>query len=336
MKPLVSILIPAYNAEACLADTLRSAVEQTYPHKEIIVVNDGSKDQTEAIAREFESAGVRVHTVKNQGASAARNTAFSLSTGDYIQWLDADDLLAPDKIARQVEVLANCPSRRTVLSGSWGRFMHRSSRAEFVPTSLWCDLTAAEWLTRQMEDGAFMQTATWLVSREVTEAAGPWDTRLLSDDDGEYFCRVLLASDGTRFVRESKVYYRMAGGNTLSHIGTSDKKKEALWLSMTLHMQYLRSLEDTPRVRAACVTYLQSWMVVFYQERMDLFQQAGRLAQELGGQLKAPRLSPKYAPVIALFGWRTARRAQAFLSGLRTSLYSAWDKALCRMQAGQN
>ena len=53
-----------------------------------------------------------------------------------------------------------------------------------------------------------MQTATWLVSRELAEAAGPWDTRLLGDDDGEFFCRVLLASEGTRFVKESKVYYR--------------------------------------------------------------------------------------------------------------------------------
>jgi glycosyltransferase involved in cell wall biosynthesis len=333
VKPLVSILIPAYNAQACLADTLRSAVGQTYPHKEIIVVNDGSADRTEAIAREFESAGVRVFTQKNQGAAASRNTAFSLSKGDYIQWLDADDLLSADKIAKQVAVLEECSNPRTVLSCAWGRFLHRPRRAEFVPTSLWCDLTPAEWLTRQMEDDVFMQTATWLVSRAVTEAAGPWDTRLLGDDDGEYFARILLASDGTRFVPEAKVYYRMAGGNTLSHIGTSDRKKEAQWLSMKLHIQYLRSLEDSPRVRAACVTYLQNWMIAFYPERRDLFEQAAHLAQELGGHLEAPRLPRKYTPIISLFGWPVARRAQAISSGLRVSLYSAWDKTLGQMEA---
>ena len=96
---LVSILIPAFNAQESIAETLQSAIAQTWPRKEIIVVDDGSTDATLAIARQFESDSVRVVTQKNQGAAAARNMAFSLSHGDYIQWLDADDLLAPDKIA---------------------------------------------------------------------------------------------------------------------------------------------------------------------------------------------------------------------------------------------
>src|ERR1700687_2315947 len=102
MKPLVSILIPAFNAQDCISDTLRSAIAQTWERKEIIVVDDGSTDQTLAIARQFESQGVQVITQSNQGAAAARNKALSLSQGDYIQWLDSDDLLGPDKIALQM------------------------------------------------------------------------------------------------------------------------------------------------------------------------------------------------------------------------------------------
>src|SRR5712672_266302 len=120
MKLSVSILIPAYNAEEWIADTIRSAVAQTWPQKEIIVVDDGSTDQTLAVAQQFESDCVKVFTQKNQGAAAARNKAFSLSQGDYIQWLDADDLLAPDKIASQMETLQNCHSKRTLLSAEWG------------------------------------------------------------------------------------------------------------------------------------------------------------------------------------------------------------------------
>ena len=120
-------------------------------------------------------------------AAAARNKAFSLSSGDYIQWLDADDLLAPDKVAAQMQALEECPNGRTVLSASWGYFFHRPSRASFTPTGLWCDLSPLEWLLRKMEHNIYMQTATWLVPRAVAEAAGPWDTRLLGDDDGEYF-----------------------------------------------------------------------------------------------------------------------------------------------------
>src|SRR4029450_13201330 len=103
MKPLVSILIPAYNAERWIADTIRSALLQTWPRKEIIVVDDGSTDRTLQAARHFASPTVSIVTQENQGASAARNRAFELCQGDYIQWLDADDLLALDKIAKQVE-----------------------------------------------------------------------------------------------------------------------------------------------------------------------------------------------------------------------------------------
>ena len=327
MKQLVSMLIPAYNAQKYLADTLRCAVSQTWPRKEIIIVDDGSTDQTLAVARQFESAHVRVVVQNNQGATGARNTAFSLSQGDYIQWLDADDLIAPDKIARQMEELDRCASRRTVLSSAWAKFIYRYKGAEFVPTSLWCDLSPVEWMIRQMEENVYMQTATWLVTRELTEAAGPWDTRLLGDDDGEYFCRVLMASEGTHFVPESKVYYRSAPGS-LSHIGFSNRKLEAQWISMKLHIQYVRSLEDSPRARAACVTYLQNWMTFFHPERMDIFKQAEELARSLGGQLLIPPLSWKYSWIDAAFGRHMARRAQAYLPRLRWSVVRSWDRAL--------
>lgn len=80
----VSILIPAYNAQEWIADTLRSALAQTWKAKEIIVVDDGSTDRTLSIARGFESAGVGVFTQKNQGAAVTRSAAFAHSHGDYL------------------------------------------------------------------------------------------------------------------------------------------------------------------------------------------------------------------------------------------------------------
>ena len=132
----------------------------------------------------------------NQGAAAARNHAYAICQGDYIQWMDADDLLGPDKIAKQIRLAERVAGPRTLLSSAWGSFMYRPRRVRFMPTSLWHDLAPAEWLIRKMGENLHMQTATWLVSRELTEAAGPWNTELAVDDDGEYFCRVLLASDG--------------------------------------------------------------------------------------------------------------------------------------------
>ncbi len=333
MKPLVSILIPAYNAGEWLSDTLRSAIGQTWERKEIVLVDDGSKDDTLAIARKFaaESDCVRVFTQANNGAAATRNQAFSLCHGDYIQWLDADDLLAPDKIARQMAAIGDPANPRTLLSGGWGRFMYRPDRARFVPSQLWCDLSPVEWLMRKMNHNIHMQTATWLVSRQLTEAAGPWNTRLLGDDDGEYFCRVLMASEGVRFVPEARVYYR-AAPNSLSHIGQSDRKRDAQWVSMELHIAYIRSLEDSERVRSACVQYMQNWMVFFYPERLDIFEKAQTLARSLGGELRPPHLSWKYSWIKALFGWPLARRAQMSLPGLRWSCVRIWDKTLFRLE----
>jgi glycosyltransferase involved in cell wall biosynthesis len=336
MKPLVSILIPAYNAEKWISDTLRSALAQTYPHLEIVVVDDGSTDGTFQVVQKFEADGVRLVAQQNQGAAATRNAAYKLCNGDYVQWLDADDLLSPDKVQRQVEAAEQISDKRTLLSCGWGSFLYRHYRTQFVPTPLWCDLTTTEWLVRKMSWNLHMQTGTWLVSRDLTEAAGPWNTNLLGDDDGEYFCRVLLASNGVRFVPEARVYYRASGAGSLSHIGNSDRKKEAQWRSMKLHMNYLRSLEDTPRTRDTCITYMQNWLVFFYPERLDLINEMQSVAQEFGGNLQMPRLSWKYSWIEALFGLQMGRRAQIFLPNLKWSILRSYDKLLLRLADRQS
>src|SRR5260221_10224903 len=137
MNPVVSILIPAFNAQEWIADTIRSAIAQTWQLKEIIIIDDGSMDHTLSLAQRFESHCVRVFTQRNQGAAAARNRAFSLCRGDYVQWLDADDLLAPDKIAVQMELAQRFGNKRTLISSSWGRFMYGHNNARFIPTGLW-------------------------------------------------------------------------------------------------------------------------------------------------------------------------------------------------------
>ncbi len=327
MQPLVSILIPAYNAQAWISDTLRSALEQTWERTEIIVVDDGSRDQTLAVARRFQSTRVRVATQENQGAAAARNHCLALSQGKYIQWLDADDLLGKDKIFRQMEAVTQGATKRILLSGEWGPFFYRSSRTRFTPTPLWCDLSPAEWLYRKMRMNLHMQTATWLVSRELTEIAGPWQS-LKVDDDGEYFSRLLALSDGVRFVPGARVYYRQPGSGSLSHIGRSDAKMAAQWRSMLSHIQYLRSLEDSDRVRAACVTYIQNWLPSFYPERRDLVAEAQTVARSLGGHLEEPRLSWKYSWIQKLFGWEWAKRAKIAFPSAKWAAVRSWDRTM--------
>jgi len=312
-KPLVSILIPAYNVEKWIADSIRSALAQTWENKEIIVVDDGSSDRTFEIAQRFVTQGVQAIKQPNRGAAAARNKALELSRGDYIQWFDADDLLAPDKIAKQMELVEKGASKRTLFSSAWGMFMYRPNHAQFTPTELWSDLSPVEWLVRKMGQNLYMQTANWLVSRELTNAAGPWDERLLTDDDGEYFCRVLLASDGVRFVQDSKMFYRSFGYTGLGYLGNSREKIHSHWLSMKLHMRYLRGLEQSERIDATCLQYLRAWLIHFYPERPEIVKEADEIATELGESLGLPRLSWKYSWMSRLFGWRIAKSMQRLL-----------------------
>ena len=334
MKPLVSILIPAFNARQWIEETLSSAVKQSWERKEIVVVDDGSTDGTLEIAKGFAKHGVRVYEQENGGAAAARNKAFSLCDGDYIQWLDADDLLSPDKIKYQMEAAVLIGNPRIALSSAWAKFMAQWYGAKFTPTALWCDLSPTEWLFRKVDQNLSMQTATWLISRELTELAGPWDTRLFGDDDGEYFCRVLLASEGTHFVPESLVYYRgpAVTHDNLSYLEGSSQRLHAEWLSMQMHIHYLRSLEESQRVRAACLSYLQRYLVYFYPHQPDLVRQIEILAEELGGKVDQPRLSWKYSWIEAVAGYSRAHDVQQVLRRWRWKMAKRIDASLYHLK----
>jgi len=222
-----------------------------------------------------------------------------------------------------------------LLSSEWGEFLYRYDHARFVPSALWCDLSPTEWLVRKLAYNAHMQTATWLVSRELTDAAGSWNTQLSVDDDGEYFCRVLMASDSVCFVPGATVYYRASGNASLSYIGHSEKKIRAHWQSMLLHIDYTRSLEDSDSVRGACVKYLNNWLIHFYPEYPEIVSEAEQLAVSLGGLLEAPPLSWKYTWVKALFGWSAAKRFQMRARTLRWSVQRSWDRTLFQLDSKQ-
>jgi glycosyltransferase involved in cell wall biosynthesis len=331
--PLVSILIPAHNMVEFIVATLRSAVAQTWPRKEVIVVDDGSIDRTAYLAQRFASKTVKVVSTENQGLSAAVNYAFQLCQGEFIQELDADDCLAPDKIERQLAALRDGDGKRILLSSPWAHFYYRTRCARFVRNSLWHDLSPVEWLFRKMNENLHMQNATWLVSRELAEAAGPWDVTLSYDQDGEYFSRVLLASEGTRFVPEAKVFYRLRGLGRVSHIGSSDAKKESLLRSLKVHVKRIRSLEESDRVRKACLAYLQTWFAAFYFDAPHLVAELQNLAADLQGRLEEPMMSWKYAWVRAAFGSQGGIVVENGVQASKQWLVRNYDRALWAMEA---
>lgn len=318
--PLVSVVMPAYNAQRWIGAAIRSVLAQEAVRLELIVVDDGSSDHTADIAQAFAAPHVHVVRQDNRGASAARNRGLALARGDYIQWLDADDMLAPGKIAAQL-ARARGLGRRDLLSGAFGEFHLVVERARFEPTALWGDHAPVEFLLQKFAGNLWMNPAVWLVSRELTRRAGPWDERLSLDDDGEYFARVIAASRAVHFVPEARVFYRRATTGSLSR-GVSERAAQSLVRSLCASVATLRGLEDSPRARAACLHLLQCWIDrgdCLHPDRPMLLGELQALARELGGSVRPPAPGWKYAPIVRLFGWGAVRRAKSLMAGLRLS-----------------
>ncbi|MGO9138322.1 MAG: glycosyltransferase family 2 protein [Syntrophales bacterium] len=316
MKHLVSILIPAFNAEKWISDCIESALAQTWPNKEIIVVDDGSKDDTYKIASNFNSTLVRLVRQSNRGASAARNNALSLSKGDYIQWLDSDDILSADKIAVQLEGAENGQSSRILVSGAWSHFVSSKEESKFVSNSLWEDLHPAEWLYRKMDENLWFPPMAFLVSRKLTTMAGPWNESLSLDDDGEYFCRIICCSTKIRFVPESRCFKRSTFGLSSTH-NLNDKKLNSQSYSLFFGMKKLLELENSLRTREVCCKLLNRWSILFYPDRMDIFENMRSMATELGGTLHQPKLRLRYRLLQHILGFRIAKKAQFTLPAIR-------------------
>jgi glycosyltransferase involved in cell wall biosynthesis len=306
MRPLVSILIPSYNSEAWIDRTLESALAQTYPQCEIIVVDDGSTDGTLTRLRGYEARGVRIVTQANRGASAARNRALADASGELIQFLDADDLLAPDKIAAQVALLEQ-RGFNLVASGAWARFVDNPADSQFAEQPIWRDLRPIDFLvTCALEELVFPPSA-WLVPRRLCDQAGGWNETISMNDDGEYMSRVLAESDGIAFCAEARTYYR--SGNPLSHgsrrsAGAADSDLRA-WNAIVGVMQ---SLESSARVATAAATGYQRIQATYYGQFPEVVDVAALKERELGGGAYRFNGGWYFRAIVRLFGWKRAMR----------------------------
>jgi glycosyltransferase involved in cell wall biosynthesis len=309
---LVSILIPCYNAAPWLAATLESALGQTWPQCEIVVVDDGSQDASLAVAEPFRRHGVTVIGQPNRGAAAARNAALRASRGDWIQFLDADDLLAPHKIELQLAAAARQPGE-WMHAARWARFTGDPSSAQFVPEVLCCDADPVTWNVLKLEEHAMMHPAAWLSPRSLVDRAGPWDETLTLDDDGEYFSRLVLLSAGVRYCPEAITLYRSQLASSLSR-SKSDRAWDSALRSTEAIATRLLAREDSPRTRHACAAALQRLIYEVYPRAPLVQRRARALAARWGG---APEVRPmggaRFHRLSRFLGWRLARRVQLAL-----------------------
>jgi glycosyltransferase involved in cell wall biosynthesis len=308
MDPLVSVVIPCYNAVPWLEAAISSVRAQTWRRCEIVLVDDGSSDGSGALADRLAGADMQVHHQKNLGQCAALNAGLRHSQGEFVQYLDADDILAPEKIAIQLDRLSTFSSR-WIASSAWARFEQDPTDAVFTPEAVWRDLSPVEWLTTSWSGGGMMHGAAWLSPRNVIESAGPWNESLTLINDLDYFTRLLLASEGVAFCPTARTFYRSNVSGSLSR-RASRSAWESAFRATELSSSALIAFEDSPRARRACAINLQRLVHSAYPDAADLVAKAEKSILNLGGSDLLPGGGPVFQKLRRIVGWKIARRAQ--------------------------
>jgi glycosyltransferase involved in cell wall biosynthesis len=292
-----------------VAEAIESALAQTWSNKEIIVVDDGSKDESLASVRKFEGKGVQVLSQPNRGASAARNRAFAISKGEYVKFFDADDVLHPRLVEAQ---MARIDGKVTAIaSASWGRFYNNDlSTFQLSHESVWRDMDARDWLIEAwMNARPMMQPAIFLIPRSLVESSGLWNEFLTLIDDFEFFARILSFASEVRFAVDVPVYYRSGVSGSLS--GQRDRTAvESACNAMLLGTSHLLAARDDARARRACANLLQDFIYTYYPDHKDLLTKAARRVKKLGGSDLSPTGTRPFEQLRDIFGWKVAKRIQ--------------------------
>lgn len=213
VHPLVSVVMPAYNARPFIDDAIRSILNQDYPRIELIVVDDGSTDGTPEAAERWGDR-VRVLRRQNAGPAAARNQGMAAARGDFIAFLDADDVWLPGKVSMQAGYLQDHPAVGVVFGGfsRWYAQADGSFGAPPSPVNLDRPLKLVPahsgWIYRDMLLDSVICIITAMVRRSVVETVGGFDETLATGEDYDFWLRVSRQFRVAELDR-TLAYYRM-------------------------------------------------------------------------------------------------------------------------------
>jgi glycosyltransferase involved in cell wall biosynthesis len=310
----VSVIIPCYNASRWIRETLDSVCAGQSMEMEIIVVDDGSKDDTAAIV-EQEFAQARLIRTQNRGASHARNTGTQAASGEYIQYLDADDLLVPGKIAAQMKLLVQTGA--DVAYGDWQRLVWKETGFE-----------AGEIVQRRMRRHAELELfgyfwcppAVYLFRRSIVERIGSWNPRLPIIQDARFALDCAL--HGARFAYQEGIvaFYREHGTDSLSRKDPVAFVRDVYRNAGEVEQWWLEHGGITEERRVALVECLGFVARASYEQDRDTFDQACEVLD---------RVAPGYVPVnrrklafaAKLVGYRRAEAAAAVYRRVKRVLH---------------
>ena len=213
-SPVISIIIPTYNCAHYLSEAINSILSQNYPHLDIIVVDDGSTDDTQAVLSSFGDQ-LTCLSQNNQGIGGARNTGQAHARGDYIAYLDADDIYLPDKLSRQMACFEDDPLLECV-QGHMVQFISPELGADFAKT---VEVNTEHSLAAPM-------ASTTLIKRQAMERVGPWSTELTVGTDLDWYARIQEKQVRCLMLEETVLARRIHRTNT--NLVNASAKKERL------------------------------------------------------------------------------------------------------------
>jgi len=254
---LVSVIIPTYNRAALLTETINSVLAQTYPAVEIIVVDDGSTDNTAEVVAGY---GERVIYLQqeNQGETIARNRGIQVSKGTYLSFLDDDDLIFPTKIEKQINVFANCPE----ISVVYCRHYHIDEKVNPLGKS---GLLPEGDILLPLALGDFIWSGAPLIRRECIEAVGGYDANLpwrgKYGEDWDLWLQLALAGYRFACVQEPLGAYRLnrVGQTAETAIKPSEEGNLATLQKLFSHPNISPTVQEARnRIYSACYLWLSS------------------------------------------------------------------------------
>jgi glycosyltransferase involved in cell wall biosynthesis len=311
-QPLVSICMPAYNASKYIDESLESIAKQTYTNIEIVIVNDGSTDNTAEVLEKYaDRQNIRIIHTANRGQSAAANTAYLNSTGEYIKFFDADDVMNPEHIRAQVERALENPNG--IPSCEVRRFYDDDLSAAIVePLANWKDLPPMEWMVIDNGKGLGMiGVCMFLIPRRFLERSGLWNEYLSLLNDYEFSPRFLLLADEVLFTPDAVLYYRSGQAGSLSQTLSRTRLMSAFNALEATH-RLLISRNDSESVRMGLSQIWHLWMHHFYLNEMVMYRKAKHYLAGLGNypDLYFRRVASRTRK---LLGWRTHKRITMML-----------------------
>lgn len=276
-KPLVSVLMPVYNGAKFLAATIENILSQSYKNIELIIVDDGSRDSSYSIANQYSLIDnrIKLFTQPHIGAWAARNKAFQESSGEYIQYMDADDLLSYQKIEKQIELLDDT-NEYSIISSEWDFFYLDITEAKFPYRCIYRDYSKAIDMSIDMlNSGEMMLVSCWLIHRKIISQAGGWEQNITIKDDVLFFTKVLALAHKVIFCPNAYVYYRK-GHTSLSTTNTcSEQYLKSALAAFKIQAKILLSIDSSLSTRTGIARNMAILMCsakynsMIYQEARD-------------------------------------------------------------------